>query len=83
MLFVSDRAGHPDVYALMPAGELRRITQATSIRGNWDPACSAFGWWIAFASDRSGRAEIYTMTEEGVLQMTHTPGQGQSWSPAW
>jgi Tol biopolymer transport system component len=83
MLFVSDRDGRPEVYALMPAGELRRITNTTSINGSWDPACSVFGWRIAFASDRSGRAEIYTITEEGVLQMTHTPGQGRSWSPAW
>jgi hypothetical protein len=83
MLFVSDRDGWPEVYALMSGGELRRVTYAAGAHGSWDPACSAFGWRIAFASDRGGRSEIYTITEEGVLQMTHTPGEGQSWSPAW
>jgi Tol biopolymer transport system component len=67
----------------MSGGELRRVTYAAGAHGSWDPACSAFGWRIAFASDRGGRSEIYTITEEGVLQMTHTPGEGQSWSPAW
>jgi Tol biopolymer transport system component len=83
MLFVSDRDGQPEVYTLMAGGELRRVTYTAGARGSWDPACSAFGWRIAFASDRGGRSEIYTITEDGVLQMTHTPGEGQSWSPAW
>ncbi len=83
MLFVSDRDGQPEVYTLMTGGELRRVTHTAGVRGSWDPACSVFGWRIAFASDRGERSEIYTITEDGVLQMTHTPGQGQSWSPAW
>ncbi len=83
MLFVSDRDGRPEVYALMSGGELRRITHTAGTGGSWDPASSVFGWRIAFASDRGGRTEIYTITEEGVLQMTHTAGEGRSWSPAW
>jgi hypothetical protein len=83
MLFVSDRDGRPEVYALMASGELRRVTHTAGARGSWDPTGSAFGWRIAFASDRGGRSEIYTITEDGVLQMTHTSGEGQSWSPAW
>jgi Tol biopolymer transport system component len=83
MFFVSDRDGRPEVYALMSKGELRRITHTSGVQGSWDPACSVFGWRIAFTSDRGGRSEIYTITEEGVLQMTHTSGEAQSWSPAW
>ncbi len=83
MLFVSDRDGQPEVYSLTPDGAMRRVTYTAGARGSSDPACSAFGWRVAFASDRGGRSEIYTIGADGVLQMTHTPGAGRSWSPAW
>lgn len=36
-----------------------------------------------FVSDRSGKREIYRLTEEGaVVQVTSTPGDGESWAPA-
>ena len=37
---------------------------------------------ILFISDRDGKLEIYHLTETGeVSRLTHTPGEGESWSP--
>jgi serine/threonine-protein kinase len=36
-----------------------------------------------FTSDRDGKREVYRITGAGeVLRVTHTPGDGESWSPA-
>ena len=35
-----------------------------------------------FVSDRDGQREIYRMVEGSAVQMTHTPGNAESWSPA-
>jgi hypothetical protein len=38
---------------------------------------------VLFASDRGGKREVYRLTGAGeVAQITHTPGNGESWSPA-
>ena len=38
---------------------------------------------ILFTSDRDGKREVYRLTGAGeVAQITHTPGNGESWSPA-
>jgi hypothetical protein len=38
---------------------------------------------ILFTSDRDGKREVYRLTGAGeVTQITHTPGNGESWSPA-
>jgi len=35
-----------------------------------------------FTSNQSGRAEVFTLDSKGkIVQVTHTPGQSQSWSP--
>lgn len=36
---------------------------------------------ILFTSNRTGKREIYRMSAAGVLQVTRTPGKGESWSP--
>jgi hypothetical protein len=38
---------------------------------------------MVFTSGRSGKSDIYTITEDGLLPVTQTPGDGKSWSPAW
>jgi serine/threonine protein kinase len=82
--FVSNRDGSQEIYTLSEGGALQRISHTPSSgRGSWEPAPSAFGEFIAFTSDRTEGLEIYTITEEGVRQLTHTPGSGRSWSPAW
>jgi hypothetical protein len=38
---------------------------------------------ILFTSDRDGKREVYRLTGAGeVTQITHTPGNSESWSPA-
>ena len=81
--FVSNRDGPQDVYTLSEGGVLSRISHSPNGRGSGQPAPSASGQFIAFTSDRAGRQDIYTTTEEGTRQLTHTPGDGESWSPAW
>jgi serine/threonine protein kinase len=81
--FVSNRDGPQEVYTLSDAGVLRRVSHTPGGRGSWGPACSTSGQFIAFTSDRAGESEIYTIAEEGVRQLTRTPGDRQSWSPAW
>jgi hypothetical protein len=81
--FASNRDGPQEVYTLSDAGVLRRVSHTPGGRGSWGPACSTSGQFIAFTSDRAGESEIYTIAEEGVRQLTRTPGDRQSWSPAW
>ena len=55
------------------------------LRGDITPAWSPDGGRIAFASDRDGNFEIYTMTPAGtdLVRLTETPDQEVSvgWSP--
>jgi hypothetical protein len=81
--FASNRDGPEEVYTLSEGGVLQRISHTPSGQGSWEPAPSPSAQFIAFTSDRAGRSEIYAITEEGIRQLTHTPGDGQSWSPAW
>jgi hypothetical protein len=38
---------------------------------------------VLFTSDRDGKREVYRITSiEEAQQVTHTPGKGESWSPA-
>lgn len=34
---------------------------------------------VWFTSDRSGKREVWGITQAGVFQWTHTPGAGESW----
>ncbi len=81
--FVSNRDGPQDVYTLSEGGVLSRVSHSPDGRGSWEPAPSASGQFIAFTSDRAGWQDIYTTTEEGTRQLTHTPSDRKSWSPAW
>lgn len=64
-------------------------TTATSVGGeslsasvSRPPACLGLDAMTPFTADRTGKAEIYCLAQSGVVQMTHTPGRGASWSPA-
>jgi outer membrane protein assembly factor BamD (BamD/ComL family) len=37
---------------------------------------------VLFTSDRDGKQEVYRLSGAGVEQVTHSPGQSESWSPA-
>lgn len=54
----------------------------TSQGNNEDPAWSPDGLHIAFVSNRTGRAEIYTMDWNGANQ-TQITSTGGAYSPAW
>src|SRR5580765_3766472 len=81
LLFVSDRDGGADVFAMPflthnPGGDFR-------------PAVSPDGKTVAFSSDRAGKerfpfqAEIYAMTLDGSAPRRLTTLNTLSGSPAW
>jgi serine/threonine protein kinase len=83
LAFVSNRDGLQEIYTLSEGGIVRRISHTPQGQGSWQPTCSTSGQFIAFTSDREGRSEIYSITTDGVSQLTRSPGDSQSWSPAW
>jgi Tol biopolymer transport system component/predicted Ser/Thr protein kinase len=83
LAFASNRDGLQEIYILSEGGIVQRVSRTPQGQGSWQPICSSSGQFIAFTSDRGGRSEIYTITSEGTSQLTQSPGDGQSWSPAW
>ena len=45
------------------------------------PASEVGGSGDLLVSDRGGKREVYRLGRAGVEQVTHTPGDGESWSP--
>ncbi len=82
ILFQSDLNGNNDIYLLTREG-LRNLTN--------NPASDEFPKWspdgrrIAFSSNRSGRYQIYVMSEDGtgIVQVTHSENDAieQAWFP--
>jgi serine/threonine protein kinase/Tol biopolymer transport system component len=73
-------AGEVNIY-WYDGKNISRITQSTAGVRNWSPASGIDGN-IYFTSNRSGKAEIYRLNRNGeVVQVTHTPGKAESWSP--
>ncbi len=87
LVFVSDRDGQRDLYAINADGSgLARLTSHAA--EDTDPACSPDGTRVAFVSDRSGTQDIYLLPidadDAGITQITSIDEQARSpaWSPA-
>ena len=68
--FVSDRGGHPDVYAIDPDGS--HFTPLTT-DGIWRaPVWSPDSARLAFMSEKDGNLEIYVMRADGshIVRLT-------------
>jgi serine/threonine-protein kinase len=70
-----------DIYALPIGDTTRRVVVATKA-DEFNPAVSPDGQWLAFASDESGRNEVYLtrFPEGGARQQVSTDGGS---SPVW
>lgn len=66
---------HPDAVA-------GTSSSATPMVGAPQSACLALETMTPFVSDRSGKAEIYCLAQDGAVQMTHSPSRNASWGPA-
>jgi len=69
-----------DIFSSLPAGT-DEVNLTNSERGNEiDPSWSPDGTRLAFASNRDGNYEIFTMGEDGseVRQVTFLPDGGQA-----
>ena len=94
LLFVSDRGGNADLFAMpfrpidLSAGdEARNLTGSPA--GDFRPAVSPDGKTVAFSSDRDYdhvypyKAEIYVMDLTGSRPRRLTASNAMSGSPAW
>lgn len=86
IVFDSRPEGNSDIYAIrIASGAIRRITYdpAADVLGSW----SSDGRWIYFASNRSGRWEIWktpsdaSAFERNAIQVTHAGGFAPLESP--
>lgn len=83
LLFVSDRDGNPEIYAMNPDGtQVNRVTSDAST--DVDPAWGPTGEQIVWASNRSGNYEIYTTLASGTgaRRITIAPGDNREPSVA-
>jgi unsaturated rhamnogalacturonyl hydrolase len=75
VVFISDRAGQPDVFSVpVGGGQPTNLTQTLSAQED-TPIFSADGWVIAFASDRTGDWDIYLMDTDGTNVRPALSGQ--------
>lgn len=85
VLFETRRDGNQEIYLLEAGGQPVNLTNDPG--EDFSPVWSPDGEWIAFLSDRTGKAEIYTMHVTGtrLTRLTTEPDihwQGPlSWSP--
>src|SRR4051794_33886107 len=71
----SNKGGNWDIYLVQPGtGEVKNLTQSKAANSN--PVWSPDGKRIAFASDREGGLDIWTMAADGtdVQQLTKKQG---------
>ncbi len=82
IVFVSDRAGHPDLYVLQPETEkIRRLTFEGSY--NADPDWSPRGDGIVYVSRVNGRFQIFRIRPDGTDRRQLTKGAGDHLKPSW
>jgi TolB protein len=82
IVFVSDRAGHPDLYVLQPeTDKIRRLTFEGSY--NADPQWSPRGDGIAYVSRVGGRFQIFRVRPDGTDRRQLTEGGGDHLKPSW
>lgn len=84
----SDAESFSDLYLVAPDGKSTRLTDDQN--GNFEPAASADGRTVAFASSRDGNAELYQLdvaqagaARPAATRLTSTPRDewGAAWSP--
>lgn len=83
VLFISNRDGNDEVYAMEPDGSnVVRLTDNQVPDGR--ASFSANGMHIAFASGTVGSRDIYVMTAngQGLRNVTNTPNADEDW-PEW
>jgi len=82
MVFVSDRAGRPDLYIMrLDKGKVRRLTFEGTY--NADPEWSCRGNWIVFSSQVEGRFQIFRIRPDGTERTQLTHGAWDHMSPTW
>ncbi len=82
MVFVSDRAGRPDLYILQPDnGKIMRLTFEGSY--NAGPAWSPRGDAIAYVSRVGGAFQIFRIRSDGTDRRQLTEGAGDHLKPSW
>ena len=82
LVFVSDRAGHPDLYVLQPENEkIRRLTFEGSY--NADPQWSPRGEAIAYVSRVEGRFQVCRIRPDGTDRRQLTEDAGDHLKPSW
>ena len=82
IVFVSYRAINPDIVLVDVDHDLTHILTRDSAY-NITPAWSPDGAWIAYASDREGRRNIYVMDAVGGNRRRVTDGSGFYSLPRW
>ena len=80
-VFVSERAGNPDIWILDEEG--REIQLTHHAEADLAPVWSPDGTRIAFESMRDGNSEIYLMDGDGSNQINLTGNPAHDHAPAW
>ena len=81
ILFVSERAGNPEIYSMKYNGtEVVRLTYNSAVDNypSWSPDYSK----LAFVSTRTGSSQIFTMNADGS-NVTQLTSSGQNSWPHW
>jgi TolB protein len=82
IVFVSDRAGHPDLYILQPEnGKIRRLTFEGSY--NAEPEWSPRGDGIVYVSRVGGHFQVFRIRPDGTDIRQLTEGAGDHLTPSW
>ena len=81
--FISNKAGNFDIHSRDPIGNIVQVWGSHA--DEWDPAVTADGHYLAFASHRSGNWDLYLLWLEKPnnqpLQLTF--GDSDEWDPSF